>query len=514
MKIVNSEEMINIDKASIEEYSIPSIILMENAGRSIFEKIRKHIKKENNIVVICGAGNNGGDGLVVARNLLDEGYGVYVLISKKDGTKDYNTNLQILLKRYDEKVFTFDESKSLTVIEKSEVIIDAIFGTGLSRKIDGTYAEIINRVNLSQAKVFSVDIPSGLSFVKDGGQCIKADKTFTVSLPKEDFFTLTNAPFVGKIYICKTVFPPCLFEVETAKMRLLDESECLDIKPLIKNKDGIFKDKRKQGRLLIIAGSLAYTGAPVMCAYSAYRSGVGYTTLFCPSLSGGNISKNLPPEIVLREGSKNYFTKEDVEKALALSKKSDSVLIGCGIGREEETREFVYEFISAYKGKLVIDADAISILTDNVSIINGRENSTVLTPHTYEASSLFGISPKEIENNPYDSLIDFTDKHKVSVLLKDALSYFKSYNSPLYVWNKPKEGMGKAGMGDTLAGVIAAFLARGFNASQATRFSLLLINEAFYLIKTKMPSISIQPSDLSNFLALAYKKTVKKILGV
>ncbi|MEI0604617.1 NAD(P)H-hydrate dehydratase [Brachyspira alvinipulli] len=504
MKVVTTDDLINIDKKTIEK--IPSILLMEHVASEIFYLLlRRHRKLLYNktVYIFSSVGGNGGDGLAIARYLIKNGYDVNIYITGNLDrvNKDTYANFNILKSMNADITYLNSEEtvrESVESIEKKSIVLDSLFGTGGNRPLEGIQKLLIDKLNDLDVIRIAIDMPSGLaSKINDNENiysCFKAHETYTVCFAKDIFFLYRTREYIGKLFIIKSVFPDHILDSWEYKAKLIDYNEKINI-----NRNAFFS-KREQGMLAIIAGSGNYIGAAILSAHAAYRLGVGYIRLYVPNGIVKNIRdavmSTMPEIVIIGVGQENqmYFTENDVDIVNDINK-NDACIIGSGIGREMPTEVFVNTVIKQINIPTVIDADALYLMFE--STLHELNHNFILTPHIYEFEKLTRINHIEALENPYDALLKYRQKTNAALILKDAVSFLMHYDD-IYINYNPNVSMGKAGMGDVLAGFIGALLARRLNELDASKLALIIQAKSFRILSKKLGNDYIQPSDLAD----------------
>ena len=471
MKVSTVEEMRNLDKCSIEECGFPQEILMENAGEAAYFVILKDFGiKNKRFVIFCGIGNNGGDGLVVARKIYSNGGDVkiYLLGDEKKFTGAARMNFEIASKiplniEHVESI----EAVKLDILH-SDAIVDAIFGTGLTRNVEGIYKDVIQLINESGKKVFSIDIPSGINgnTGKIMGVAVKSDYTTTYGLPKLGTILYPGYDRCGKLYVSHISFPPSIYDsikVETNDPIKLPER---------------VKDAHKGdfGEALFIAGASSYFGAPYFSALSFLKAGGGYSRLAAP-LSVTPFIANKGSEIVFipqKETSSGSISLENRDSLLELSEKVDMVILGPGLSLNEETQRLVRELAEEIEKPLIIDGDGITAVSKDVEIIKKRKKETILTPHLGEMSRITKLSVKEIDENKVEVLRKTCGELNAIIVLKGAHSLIGYPDGRVFINMSGNCGMATAGSGDVLTGTIAAMFGLGLTLPDAVRMGVFM----------------------------------------
>jgi NAD(P)H-hydrate epimerase len=470
MKCLFASQMRSADAAAIE-MGIPAIVLMENAGRSVFEEIARRWSRKDvdRVIIIAGKGNNGGDGFVAARHLWNAGYDVSVyLIGRTSEVKDHaRVNLDIII-AMGLPIRVVLDGTDLEVLraelncKKPYLCMDAVFGTGLSKEVKGINRAVIECMNDSSMPVISVDIPSGLN-ADSGlplGIAVRASLTVTFGYPKVGLVLANGVPYTGEL-IVKDISIPRIVEDDSWKVKLM-KPDILENIPI----RGPEAHKGDFGRVAVYAGSPGFTGAACLSSEAALRTGAGLVTLCVPA------GLNPIMEIKLTEAMTRplgiatdfHFSLTMIVEAIDSLKKSDSVIIGPGIGTSEEVHEFVYELIGNCDKPMVIDADALSILA-----AGHRELKFpgVLTPHPGEMSRLIGWDSQSISRDRIGAAVECALKYRAVVVMKGFRSVIVSPDGDIAINPTGSNSMATGGMGDVLSGIIGALLAQGLSGFNA-----------------------------------------------
>lgn len=443
-----------LDRYCIEELGIPSIVLMENAALSFTEEIPTN--KYKSYVILCGKGNNGGDGLAIGRKLIARGDKVVFFITNVGReTEDFKINFNIIsnLKcniNYIDTIEDIDRLKEY--LKEDTLIIDGIFGTGLNRNISGVCKELIEYVNASICDVYSIDIPSGLQ--GDSGEvlgtAIIARKTITFAMYKMGFLSYNAFEYLGQVKMKNIGMSKGTLNKFDSKCYLVDE----------KYIDANFKErnllghKGDFGKVLIFAGSVGYTGAAKICSRSAVKSGAGLTTIVCQEDVVSVISANLIEAMCI--GS-------DSDRVQGLINGATVIAFGPGMGNSDDTYFALKDIIKKYQGPMIIDADGINVLTRNLSILNSRVDfKTIITPHLGEMSRLTGYDIEYIEKNRITVAKEFAKTNKIIVILKGYNTIITN-GEQVFVNTTGNSSMASGGMGDTLTGIISSLVGQGYN---------------------------------------------------
>jgi hydroxyethylthiazole kinase-like uncharacterized protein yjeF len=465
MKVLTSQQMREIDRRTIEEIGIPGPVLMENAGLQIVKAIRARFPKieKENVVIVAGKGNNGGDGLVVARHLLNQGAKpkVLLLAAKQDLKGDAALNLGIVEKigvDIEEILSIEDWKKHKSTLSAAGLIVDAIFGTGLMKPAESLYAIAIEDINKAKAFKLAVDIPSGLSSdtFQIIGPSVKANLTVSLAAPKISHIFPPAEEMIGELVIADISVPPFLFEDEGLKLELVEKQTLM---PCFKKRQ---RDTHKgtYGHLFIISGSLGKTGAAVMAARAALRMGAGLVTVGTARSCLPMIAKAMMELMTeaLPETPEKAIAAEAVPKAVKLLKGKDALLIGPGISAQPATAEFVISLLPKVQCPIVMDADCLNVLAGHLDILKTLADHAVLTPHPGEFARLLGLSIKDVLDHRLEIVPQFAEKHRVVLVLKGYRTLTAGPNGKVYINPTGNPGMASGGSGDVLSGMIASLI--------------------------------------------------------
>ena len=467
MKVVTSQQMREIDRKAIEENNLSGRILMENAGFRIFQSLKNiypdlRLKK---IIIFSGSGNNGGDGFVVARHLYDYGVKVKVFLlapfNKIKGEAEENLN--ILNKMGVELIET--ETVKLEEIQRtvrnSDLIIDAILGTGLQGKVTGLKAKIIDSINIIKKEVVAIDVPSGLDADtgKIEGPCIKAAHTITLALPKIGLLIFPGASYAGKVMVEDIGIPSYLLKNKIIKTNMITQEIVKSLLPL----RATYSHKGSFGKVLILAGSVGMTGAAYLASKAAMRSGTGIVVLGIPRSLNQIMEIKLTEVITLplAETVKQSLGEEAEETILKLMKNFSVLGIGPGISRQAETQGLVRKIIKKSNIPLVVDADAIYALSEDPAILKKTKVPLVITPHPGEMAQLIKKDVNYILNNQIDISREIAQKYGIVVVLKGARTIIANQEGEVYINVGDNSGMATGGSGDVLTGIICSLIAQG-----------------------------------------------------
>lgn len=503
MRVLTAAQMREADRRTIDDIGIASLVLMENAGRQVvaaMEAVHGDLR-EHSVAVLCGRGNNGGDGFVVARTLLQRGVdvSVFLIASVSEVRGDARTNLDIL-GRLGVTVVEIANSQDWelhsSAVSDSTIIVDAIFGTGLKTPLAGLLETVVADVNGSGVPVVSIDLPSGLSADTHEpiGDSIHAGVTIALGAPKLPLVLPPAELRAGDIVIADIGIPSEIIDgVDGPHVELMTRSGTRELlQPRTPD-----SHKGDYGRVLILAGSRGKTGAAHLAAMGALRSGAGLVTVAVPSGC-------LP--IVAAMGAE-YMTApidetpdgidpEAVEQILEWT--SDVVALGPGLGQGAATRAFVRAMVDRATQPLVIDADGLNAFAGEPERLAGRDGrDVIITPHPGEMARLVGLSVDDVQANRLDIARDFASKHHVYVVLKGHRTIVATPTGTVFINPTGNPGMATGGTGDVLTGMLAAWLAQLLDAEAACKLAVYLHGMAGDLAEADEGEVSMTAGDLA-----------------
>ncbi len=505
MKISSVEEMRQLDRRAVEQYGITEELLMENAGLAVFFVIQKEIGiARKKFVVFCATGNNGGDGLVVARKLHSQGgqVKVFILGDRQKFKGAARLNLEIARKLPIELVDLQKATDCQRALQEADVVVDGIFGTGLDREVGGKYREVIELINNSGKLVVSIDIPSGIhgNTGQVMGVAVKADYTITFGLPKLGLLLYPGFQYCGKLYVTHISFPPQLYDANDLKVA---SNSLLPLPP--RNPD---THKGSYGKVLFIAGSSNYLGAPYFAALSFLKAGGGLSFLATSETVSAYIGTRgseiiFRPQIPTESGS---IALENKQGLVEFSETVDMVVMGPGLSLNEETQELVRELATEISKPLLIDGDGLTAVSRDLSVVKKRKAPTILTPHPGEMSRLIQKPISEIARNKIDILRAACKDLKAIIVLKGAHSLIGMPDGRIFVNLSGNPGMATAGSGDVLTGTIAAMYGLGLAVEDAVRMGVFMHGFAGDLAAAEKGEDGIVAGDIMEKLPEALKR--------
>ncbi|MBI4726038.1 NAD(P)H-hydrate dehydratase [candidate division TA06 bacterium] len=525
MIVVTPRQMQEIDARAIKKYKVPGLTLMENAARALTEKAREMLAPdspgaEQSVCLVCGPGNNGGDGLAAARLLKEQGCEVQVFLlgSTRYLKGDAGTNVK-KLKAARIKITEIKGGQGLSVLmavlKKSGLAVDAIFGTGFKGTADHRISgasklagQIIEAINSSGRPVLAADIPSGVNG-KTGqalGPAVKAQATVTLGLLKTGLLFYPGRSLAGEISIADIGFPQKAIDEQKVNAGTIEAIEAKRMLP--GRKPDAYKGSC--GTMLVLAGSAGMTGAACLASLSALRSGAGLVYLGIPE-SLSDIMEAKLTEVITKpmpETRTKTLSLHALDRIKALMTKADSLLIGPGLSTYPETVELVQAVIKNIKIPAVLDADALNALSGNGQLLHSQA-PLVLTPHYGEMARLSGWSIAEIKADPIRAASQFSVKYSLTIVLKGAPTVIAGSSGHLWINTTGNSGMATAGAGDVLAGLIAGLLAQGLSPERAAALGVYLHGLAGDLAAENKTEYCMLAGDILDHLPLAYKKLME-----
>ncbi len=502
MKIFSVPQITEADKFTIENEPISSISLMERASEAVFERILKEFNIDTEFYIFCGSGNNGGDGLIISRLMSLVGFKAttWYIKSNIKPSADNLFQLKNLEKCKKSNIKTITKSSEIDITEHSNlVIIDAIFGSGLNRKIDGELADIITKINSINCYKIAIDISSGLFADKPfeyNDIIFKANKTYTFEFPKLSFLFAESAIYCGQWEVLPIGIHQKYIQTTSTKNYYTTITE---IAPLLK-KRATFSHKGSYGSALLIAGKYGMMGAAVLASKSCIKSGVGLLNTHIPKCGYSILQTSIPEVIANIDESETHFSSIDWK----FLQKFDAIAIGCGIGTDNETATGLKNVIQNCSCPLLIDADAINILSENKTWLSFLPKNSILTPHPKEFERIAGKASNSFEQ--LQLLREFCLKYSVYVVLKGAYTAICCPEGEIYFNSTGNTGMATAGSGDVLSGIILSLLAQGYSVKEAAQLSVYIHGlSADIAVENNQSFESLTASDIIDNLGLAFK---------
>lgn len=466
MKIATGPVMKEIDRYCIESLKIPGIVLMENAALKVVKNLETD--KYNYYTVICGKGNNGGDGFAVARHLaiLEKKLEVFFIGSEESMSEDCKTNYTILKNMGIKinKIHNVEDVNELRdSLERCSVIVDALFGTGLSKDLEGIYDLVISIINENSSHTVSIDVPSGLNndTGKIMGNCVRANKTITFELYKKGFLNYGSHKYTGEVIVERIGIPTFVIDKFHENEFMIDENM---IKARLHTRDR-YAHKGDYGRVLIMAGTKGFTGAAYIATEAAIRSGAVLVTLCC--------SEDIQPILSTKLTEAMTISFNEAERLENIMERCNSIALGPGMGNNDHTLETLRNVLLKAKCPIVIDADGINVLKDKLSLLKNREMPVILTPHVGEMSRITGLAAEYIQENRIEVSKKFAFDYKAIVILKGYNTVITD-GETVIINPTGNSSMASGGMGDCLTGIIASFIGQGYKPMEAAALAVYI----------------------------------------
>jgi len=510
MKIATTQQIRNIDRRAIKEFGIPGMVLMENAATAVLAEMEHYFEGLAGVRVgiICGKGNNGGDGFALARRLRVRGAVVRValLASFSEITGDARTNLATLRKTDIEILQKATQSSLADVIAWSEIVVDAMLGVGLSTPVKGLFAQAVDLINVSDRPVVSVDMPTGID--ADTGEvrgtAIKADLTVTMGLLKRGLVLHPGAQYAGRVRVADLGIPGEVIEKERVTVSLLDRAAMGGIlNPRVPD-----AHKGDFGHLMIVGGSPGKTGAAVMASRGALRSGTGLVSVAAPNglvplIQSQSSETMCIPAAESIEGTLGIGAEVELVKAAG---RMSACVIGPGLSTHYETVQSVRNLVQGLSVPMVIDADGLNALAGHTDILKRSAATIILTPHSGEMGRLLGVPSGEVQKDRINISLEFAKKYKVTLVLKGANTVVATPQGWVFINSTGNPGMSTAGTGDVLSGMIGGLLAQGYTASQSACLGVYLHGLAGDLAEKEKGEMSMIAGDLIEQIPAAIKE--------
>jgi hydroxyethylthiazole kinase-like uncharacterized protein yjeF len=493
LKILNTSQIKELDDYTIKHEPIASIDLMERACHAFVSWFTRHVEVTKKVGVVCGTGNNGGDGLGIARLLNEWSYPVKVWIVR--GTVPESPDFKLNLDRLRGKVEIFEivAESDQGLFEDRDVLIDAIFGSGLSRPAEGIYAQAIRCINNTGALRVSVDIPSGLMAGKPSyGEIVKAHDTITFQLPKLSFLLPETSAFVGDWHVVDIGLSKEFIEKADTNNFLVEKS---DIQNILHPRSK-FQHKGNFGHALLITGSHGKLGAAILSARAAMRSGVGLLTLHVPKCGYEIIQASVPEAMVSVDESELIFS------SVPETKNFNAIGIGPGIGQDKQTVRALTKLLEKLDNPVVLDADALNIIGANQELFRLVPKGSILTPHPKEFERLLGSWSTDFER--LEKQMEFSRKTNTVVLLKGAHTSIATPEGKIYFNNTGNPGMATGGSGDVLTGLITGLLAQGYSSSDSAILGAWIHGLAGDLAANALSEHALIASDIIDHIPAAF----------
>ncbi len=462
-RLITAKQMKRLDALCTSEAGISGLLLMENAALEAVHVVEQHFGalSERQFIIVCGKGNNAGDGFAMARHLRNRGGKVEIIFlnGAEELPSDAKMNFEIV------QNMGIDVSREFPAeLETDAVIVDAIFGIGVHGEItDRAYRSAIEWINQSGATVVAVDIPSGID-ADCGSVCgcaVKADLTCTFAFCKPGLTVLPGAVYAGEVVVCHISTPDYVANMEPADTFLLEE-DCLKLPPIDPD-----TNKGGMGRICIVAGSTGMTGAAYLAAEAALRTGAGLIRVAVPRNLNAVLEVKLTEQMTVPLPADHWLDEGCLDMVRRQCKQSDVLLLGPGLGRAPDTERAVQQLVREIEIPIILDADGINAISRNINILQEKQAPVIVTPHPGEFARLTGVPVAEIQQNRLRMARAFAVQHDVVLVLKGAKTIIAYPDGTAYVNPTGNPGMATGGSGDVLAGIVATLEARGIPNSAA-----------------------------------------------
>ncbi|HYH15454.1 MAG TPA: NAD(P)H-hydrate dehydratase [Flavisolibacter sp.] len=498
MKLLSAEQIKRWDAFTIQQQGITSLELMERAAEKCVNWLTEHSFTNKHFSIFCGKGNNGGDGLAIARLLSQKGekIDVYILEFGKIGTDDFQANLE-QLHIFPVTIHFIQADIPLPDIQPSSIVIDTLFGAGLNKPLDGISKALVNHINQSKAKVIAIDVPSGLFLTQSskGYIVIKATHTLTFQSYKLGLLLAENASSFGHIHILDIGLSKEFYEAEPSSLHTLDISHVSSIyKP--RNR---FAHKGTFGHALLIGGSYGKIGALVMATSACLRSGCGLTSVYIPTCGYSILQTTLPEAMVMTDRNDRFISQlPDVDL-----KSFSTIGLGPGLGTEEATQQSVAKIIKSLSIPLIIDADGLNCIALQIELLHQLPPYSILTPHPKEFDRLFGESGNEVAR--IEKAMEQAKALQVIIILKGHHTLIALPNGKAYFNMTGNAGMAKGGSGDVLTGIITSLLAQGYLPTEAALLGVYIHGVAGDHNAQALTQETMTATDLIQSLSFAFR---------
>lgn len=495
MKILTAAQLAEADKITLEKQDISSEELMERAGTLVFNEIHKRLQGAPiPIKIFCGIGNNGGDGLVVARHLIQHGYQVrtFVVNYSDKRSEDFLSNYEKLKEITNDWPELIKSEKGFPEIHTGDFVIDALFGIGLNRAVEGWPAKLIDLINGSQAFVLSIDMPSGLApdQVFANGAVIQAGYTLSFQSPKLSFYLPDTMDYVGDLQVIDLALDREYLGNVNSNMFLIGKEEAQSLYKSRKTNS----HKGDYGRIVIIGGSYGKIGSVILASKAAMRSGTGLCTVYIPECGYSSLQTSNPEVMVLTDANSKMITN------LPSDFDADVCCFGMGAGTNDATVKAFGEFLQTLKKPIVVDADGINIISNNKTFLKHLPENSVITPHPGELRRLIGEWKDDFDK--IEKVQDLSREFNLIVVIKGAHTFVVN-KEEIYINSTGNPGMATAGSGDVLSGVITSFIGQKYGSLAATILAVYLHGASGTIASDKLGYESLLASDIAEHIGRA-----------
>ncbi|RXK58944.1 NAD(P)H-hydrate dehydratase [Lacibacter luteus] len=496
MKIFTAEQIRNWDWYTIANEPIASLQLMERVAAACSNWLLEQRYAQKPLHIFCGKGNNGGDGLAIARQLLtqDADVTVYILETGKKGTDDFQRNLE-LLHKYTSNIHFLQSADFFPILQLQDVVIDALLGTGLDRPLEGLIAELVQHISNSPATVISIDVPTGMFADKSCKDCIcmRADHTLSFEVYKQCFLYAENAEYCGSIHLLHIGLHPAYYEATIAAHQIIESKTA----QAICKKRNAAAHKGNFGHALLFAGSYGKTGAAVLSSKACLRSGVGLLTVHTAKCGYIPLQTAVPEAMVETDSNEQHLSAASADLL-----RYAAIGIGPGIGLHEETANVLMQLLQQAHQPIVLDADALNLLSIKKDLSALLHTDCILTPHPKEFERLFGKVANDFER--IERAKEKAEELNCVIVLKSHHSFIACPDGNAWFNSTGNAGMATAGSGDVLTGILTGLLAQGYNTTEAAVLGVYLHGLAGDFAAAEQSQEAMIASDITAFLGKAF----------
>lgn len=489
MKLLSAQQIHQWDAFTMQYEPVSSIDLMERAANACVDWLLKSNISLRQIKIFCGKGNNGGDGLAIARLLIERGFNVtvYILEFGAKGTDDFQINFR-RLQQFTSNIHFIQSSENFPVIEENDLVIDALFGSGLNRPLKEISGELVQHINQSFSKIISIDVPSGMSIDKSskGNNVIKANYTLTFQSLKLCFLMAENVGYFGIVHLLNIQLLPEFLQTVSSVFEITDLQT---IKEILHPRSP-FAHKGNFGHALLIAGNTNSTGAAIMATGAALRTGVGLLTVNVFEKNFNALYATYPEAMLMSR-----------ENKLPELQKFNVAGIGCGLGTNDDSKTLLNDVLSNFSKPMIIDADALNIISAKKDLLSKIPANSILTPHPKEFDRVFGACGNDFER--IERAIEISSQNNFTLVLKGHYTLI-AHNGKGYFNTTGNAGLAKGGSGDTLTGMILALLAQGYDSLYASILGVYLHGLAADLSLENQSLESLLATDVINNIGKAF----------
>ena len=510
MKVLSASQMRLLEQTAVDK-GATYFLLMKKAGNSVAKILieRMNLQQNDNVCILCGKGNNGGDGFVASSYLKENGYnnvdvvlvdGLPRTVDAKAVYSNANINKVAMCRAFENKQKAFEK------IDKADFIIDAIYGIGFKGALREDVKEIVDRVNNSNAKVLSVDIPSGVECdtgkVQNGA--FYADVTVSFTAYKSAHLLYPSMDYCGMTIIAQVGIDDKILEDSEYLYKTIEDKDVYSSLP----KRKISAHKGSCGTLLAVCGSYGMTGAVQMCVKSAMRCGVGLVKAIVPTKIYGILASNIIEGVFIpsKDCYKGTLSSKNISLVIKHSKTANALVVGCGLSQNKEIQQLVYAIMKNVDIPVIIDADGINAIAKHIDILKELKQTGIITPHPKEMARLCKVTVKEIQNNRVEYARKIAQEHKVVVVLKGANTVVANVNGEVSINITGNAGMAKGGSGDVLAGIISSLVAQGIDVYEASKSGVYLHGLAGDLTKRLKGETSMLATDVIDTLPQLFNR--------